>query len=545
MAGDHGVRKESVPRFLAFLAPSASVVLVVALPFALMLADFLSIASIRGLTGSGALASLTRQALFNSVEQGLLSAAASFAAGAPLGIFMGRYSFKFRRMLRSVTILPFFLPSIVVVSAFITGFGSTSQPGLLPVWGKLFSSGLTGIVAVNTFFNAPLVAMMTMLGVERADRAIDEAAMTLGASAGRRFLTGWGRRALVAASGGALLAFLYSFAGFAAPLIIGGPGYFTLEAWIYFMVRTLNNIPAAAALSLAESLALLLPAMLYLLFLSGTGGRQFALAPAGPAVRKSLPFAAGAAYAVLWVAVEAYILGSVFYASLTFGLPRPSLGNYMQFFGSRAADATGISAAEVIANSLIYGILTTLLVALLGFLWIYGKRRLRITRASVADSLQLLPLIVSAVIFAFSLSAVFEYSANDAYVWVLIVLAQTVVAIPVVLRIIESGFSQIPVSYTEAAFTLGGNAFFEVEMPLARSTLSTALMFGFALSLGEFTATNFLATSRFIPLGVQIYVLQGVRLFGASDAAAAILLIMSTVAFYLIQRGGEIFLDVR
>ena len=146
---------------------------------------------------------------------------------------------------------------------------------------------------------------------------------------------------------------------------------------------------------------------------------------------------------------------------------------------------------------------------------------------ATSDTLQFLPLVVSAIIISFSLAVAFGFSGVFRYDWILITLAQSVIAIPVVLRVIESGFNAIPPSYAEAAMTLKGNSFFEIELPLARSTLASALVFGFAMSLGEFTATNFLSTTAYMPLGVQIYSLQAVRLFGPADAATAILLLMS------------------
>lgn len=526
--------------------PALMVTGVVLIPFVYMLTRFMDFAELGGLAGSSSVAVLTRTAVMNSLVQGMISGATSFAAGMPLGIFMGKYEFRLKRLLRSVAIIPFFLPSIVVVTAFISSFGPGSPLQALIGGSALLSGGLVGIVAVNTFFNAPLVAMMTMLAVEREDIALDEAARTLGASAMRRFRSIWGRDCLLAAGGGALLAFLYSFAGFTAPLIIGGPRYFTLEAWIYFTVRTLHDLPLAAFMSFVESTALLLPALLYLLFASSTrrvygAGRV----PAASGRRRDTFFIAGAGYVAAWVVAEGYVLASVLYASFSVGGGRTGLLNYAQLFGGRATSALGISAGAGIVNTLFYGLMTSLLVSTVGLFWIYGRRRLASRLYAATDTLQFLPLVVSAVIFSLSLTVAFEYTTTFAYDWLLIIVAQSVLAIPIVLRVIQSGFAAIPRSYSEAALTLRGNAFFEIELPLARSTLASALMFGFAMSLGEFTATNFLASTAYMPIGVQIYGLRTLRFFGASEAAAAILLIMSVVSFYIVQRLGEAFVAVR
>ncbi len=532
-------------RILATI-PALLIAVLVIVPFAEMLSRFLDFSSIGALGGSSPIALLTRRAIENSLVQGMLSAATSFAVGLPLGFFLGRYEFRFKRLLRSFAILPIFLPSIVVVTAFISSFGPGSPTHAIYSGSTIFSTGLSGIVAVNTFFNAPLVAMMTMLSVERSNRTLDEAAMTLGASGMRRFISVWGRDGIIAGAGGSLLAFLYSFAGFTAPLIIGGPGYFTLEAWIYFMVRTLNNIPLAAVMSLVEAGALLLPAVFYFAFIGGTKRVYGTGRPPAEENRKHSPFfISGALYVAAWTGLECYILGSVFYSSLRLGQSSPGFGNFVLLFSTRTTVALGLPTSAVLLNTMFYGIMTSLLVTLIGLVWIYGKRRAASRALIVTDTVQFIPLVISAVIFSLSLAVTFEYTTSFAFDWILIIIAQSVLAIPIVLRVMEAGFSAIPPSYTEAALTLRGNPFFEVEVPIARSTLASALMFGFAMSLGEFTATNFLATTSYIPLGVQIYQLQVLRIFGAAEAAAAILLLMSLASFYVVQRAGEVFVAVR
>lgn len=530
---------KSVLWFLALL-PALFVSAFVLFPFTDMLLRFLNPGSIGAIAGQSLIGTLTARAISNSLIQGTLSALVAYAAGVPMGFFLGRYDFRFARLLRSFTIVPFFLPSIVVVTSFVSGFGPLS-PAHVPA----LSSGLSGIVAINAFFNAPLVAMMTMLSVETADITLDEAAMTLGASGARRFFTVTGRQGLVAGAGGALLAFLYSFAGFTAPLIVGGPGYFTVEAWIYYMVRTANNIGFAAVLSFVETAALLVPALAYFIFVARTRKVYGTGRSGGTRHSRDGFFLAGSVYAALWILFEGYVLASAFSSSLYSARGGPSLANYITLFGPLTYSALGVSAAAAVMNSLFYGFMTAVMVTGIGLFWIYGRRRVKSVILEASDTLQFLPLVVSAIILSFSLAVTIGFSGGFRYDWVLIVIAQSVIAIPVVLRVIESGFSSIPSSYSEAATTLSGNPFFEIELPLARTTLASALVFGFAMSLGEFTATNFLSTTAYTPLGVQIYSLQAVRLFGPADAATAILLLMSLASFYIIQRIGEAFVALR
>lgn len=522
------------------LAPSVFIFAVVVVPFIILSHNNFNLTFISALTGNSATAILTRKALYNSLSQGGASALFSFGAGLPLGVFLGRYDFPLKKALTSFAIIPFFLPTLVVVFAFISGFGASS-PFLagFPFTSPL-SSGFSGIVAVNTFFNAPLVALFVMTSVENMDHSLNEGAMTLGSGSVGRFLRIWGRDGLLSALGASVLAFTYSFAGFAAPLIIGGPGYFTMDAWIYFMLKTLGNFPAAVFLALVEVIVLIIPAIAYIYISSktrrvtGSGNMHLSRGSKGPY------FYTGAAYAGIWVLGEAYLLTSVLAASLEHGM-----SDFSRLFSGTTTAAMGISADAAILNTLFFGLATSALVVSLGLMWISGKRRLSHPREILAEPLQYVPLIISSIILAFAISAVLGTIAPEYLLWAIIVLAQSSVAIPVVLRVIDGGFASIPSSYSEAALTLRGSPFFEVEMPLARNTFAAAVMFGFAISLGEFSATNFIATSPYFTLTVLMYNLQNARLFGPSYAAAAILLLISLISFYLIQKLGERFIALR
>jgi thiamine transport system permease protein len=548
MAGNSTMKNFSLTllRWVMFFSPSIFLLLVIVFPVINLFSIFPYDLNLSSLFGSGIIAKLGAEAIYNSTLQGVVSAIFSFIAGFPLGLFMGRYRFRFRRFFRSLIVLPFFLPSIVVVIAFISIFGASSFLGSRISLLHYISHGLPGIVAVNTFFNAPLVAFLTSIAVERNDKSLEESARTLGAGNLRIFGTVWGRDGILAGLSGSLLTFLYSFAGFTAPLIIGGTRNFTIEAWIYFLVKTLGNINLGVLFSLVQTIILVIPVMVYSLVWMRekrvTGIQEESLESRG----KGKWYIAGLIYMLAFAMVEIAILGSVLLSSvdLNWGA-NVSFSGYLTIFGKTMNSTFGISPIIPFLNTVFYGTLTAIISTSIGMIWIVGKRRLRVRPDSILDSFQYIPLVIPGIVMAFSVSILFEGKIFSGFIWVLIVLVQTAVAIPIVLRIISSGFSRIPDSMWEASTILGGNAFFEVELPLAGSVLGTALMFGFAISMGEFTATNFLSTYTFMPLSVEIYSLQSLKLVSASYAAASVLLLLSVVFFYIIQRIGENFIAVR
>ncbi len=533
--------------WLPFFAPIIFLAIVVITPFAALIAGRPGGLDLGYVFGANPLGELWQKALYNSLVQGVLGALTSMALGFPLGVFLGRYRLRNGNIIRSLLILPFFLPSIVVVTAFISTFGATSTLGTIFPGTRIFGTGLTGIVAVNTFFNAPLVAFLTSGAIEGTDMSLEESAATLGSGRISSFWHIWGRNGMLAALSGGLITFLYSFAGFTAPLVIGGPGNFTVEAWIYFVVKTLSDVNLAVTFSIMQSLILIAPVLLYLM----TWSRERTVVVTGMRQRvrdgiRGRFYMAGMAYLFAFLAMDALILASMLVESLSnVQGGSMTLEGYRELFSGTITGAFGIWPLLPFMNTIFYGVLTSLLVTLMGALWITGKRRLRSKADDALDSAQFLPMVIPSVVMAFSISVVYGSTFPASLTWLLIIAVQSAVAIPVVLRIISAGFARIPENLWEAAATLKGNAFFEVELPLAGSTVATALMFGFAISIGEFTATNFLSTYTFMPISVEIYQLQYQRLVTASYALGTILLVVSAISFYIIQKIGRGFETIR
>jgi thiamine transport system permease protein len=535
-------------KWWAFLfAPSIFLLLVIGIPFIYVVINFLSLNKISAFFGTGTLAMLSRQAFINSFAQGIDSALLSLIIGFPLGLFIGRYALRYTRVLKSFIILPFFMPSIVVVLAFLSLFGKSSPlVETIPLLHHL-SSGFTGIIAINAFFNAPLVAFLTSTNIERSHHGIEEASILLGAGNFNRFVNIWGRNGIKGAVGGTILSFLYSFSGFAAPLIIGGPSNFTVETWIYFVVKEESLVQIGVIFGLLQSLFLIIPLVIYLYIISKQ--RPVDDLTYYRSERKKnrhqLSFTLGSIFVTLFIVFELAIFVSIIISSIDIGWNSSINANaYTDLFGS-VSSSLDIPAYLPFINTIFYGVATSIIVTSLGILWITGKRRLNSKNDSIWDFMQYLSFIIPSIMMALSVSLLYEYIISPSFLWVLIIGVQSAVSIPVVLRVISGGFSEIPSSLTDSSRILGGSPLFEVELPLAGSALATALMFGFALSIGEFTATNFLSTNTFMPLSVEIYSLQSLRLAAASYAAASILMIMSFVFFFAIQKAGDRFIGIR
>ena len=148
------------------------------------------------------------------------------------------------------------------------------------------------------------------------------------------------------------------------------------------------------------------------------------------------------------------------------------------------------------------------------------------------------PILLSPVVLAEALATFWRpLLGGDADAWVLIVLSQALLAVPFALQALEIPLAGLGRQATEAASTLGATpwgAFVDAELPRVRRGIQSAVLFAFALGMGEFTATNFLVTPKTTTLPVAVYTLQNLRLGSEASAACGLLLLLSLGVFALI-----------
>ncbi len=135
------------------------------------------------------------------------------------------------------------------------------------------------------------------------------------------------------------------------------------------------------------------------------------------------------------------------------------------------------------------------------------------------------------------------------FTWKAVVLAMTVMGLPLLVRTVRAGIEQVDRRYESAAATLGAGplrVFFTVTLPLARPAVVAGAVLGFARALGEFGATIMIAGS--IPgstrtLAVAIYSFAET---GRDREAAVLVVISAAIAFVALwvsnrmsQRTGE------
>ena len=491
--------------------------------------------------------------------QALLSTVASVVLGLPAAYLLARYEFWGRRTLRSLTIVPFVLPSIMVAVGFVATFGSNGPLNRtlttlgLPPLELMFT--LEAIIIAHAFYNAPLVARIATAAWESVDASAVETARSLGASRFRAFRDIVAPQLYPAVLMGATLTFVFTFGTFPIVLALGGFQFATVEVFVYRLVQDLNYAEAAALalVELAISLSILYAYLRYEArqSMESRGARPLArksLRPPSLSPSEVFPRLGLAAYSVVAFVLFVVPIASMILASFTDG-GGVTLSNY-QFLLERQAEGAAFQVQPwpAVRNSLIFGV-ASLAVALPVGVVVAVLTTRRYRGRKLVDVVAMAPLAVSGIIVGLGLlrGLVFGVEVGGTRIAVggalAIVAAHAVAGYPFVVRTVAPGLENLDQQLVESARALGASrtrALLDVEIPLVWPGVVAGAAFAFAISIGEFSSTIILATGTdqfTMPIAIERFI--GRRL-GPATAMGVILLVVTSVSFVVIDRlGGE------
>ncbi len=484
----------------------------------------------RGLTGSPLdvlTDSTTREVVWFTAWQALASTALTIAVALPAAYVLGRYRFRGRSLVSALVVVPFVLPTVVVALAFVAILPDGVERG----WGA--------ILVAHAFFNVAVVVRIVGTFWANLDPRIDEAAATLGAAPAARLREITAPLLAPALAAAAAIVFLFSFTSFGVVLILGGPRYTTLEAEVYNQAVRLFDLRAAAVLSVVQLVcvaAAVWVAMRLERRLAATGR----LRPEGEVLRPprtrrdKLVVGASLGGLALFLGLPLAVLVE---RSLAVG-DGYGLGAYRAL--GRPTSVLLAAPWEAVLNSVAYAAAATLLAVVVGGLAAFAVAD---SRGRLVDSLVLLPLGASAVMLGLGFLIAFDTAPIDfrASPW-LVPVAQALVAIPFVVRILAPTLRSIDPRQREAAALLGASprrVRREIDLPIVSRGLAVAAGFAFAISLGEFGATVFLARPDRPTLPVAIFRFlgrPGEINVAQAYALAVVLMALTVVSVLLVER---------
>lgn len=484
----------------------------------------------------------TQRIVGQTLVQATLGTAAAVLLGVPGAYVLYRVAFPGQRVVRALVTVPFVLPTVVVGVAFRSLLAEGGPLGFLGLDGTL-----AAIVLALVFFNYS-VLVRTVGGMwSRLDPRATEAAATLGASPARAFLTVTLPALTPAIASAASVVFLFCATAFGVVLILGGQRFGTIETEIWVQTTQFLDLRAAAVLSVAQ-----LVVVAASLAVAGRAraarerALQFRSSHHDPlrVRRDAVPLAVTAAVVLgLLVLPLANLLVRSFHTPDGWGLE-----NYRNLATTGGSNALTVTVWEALGNSLRIAVDATVLAVVLGVLVaVVVSRRPRSpgARRAIAglDAAFMLPLGVSAVTVGFGFLITLNRPPLDLRSsLILIPIAQAIVALPLVVRTVMPVLRAIDPRQREAAATLGASpvrVFATIDGPHLVRALGLAVGFAFAISLGEFGATAFLARPDRATLPVVIFRLigrPGAENLGMALAACVILAVLTAVVMSLAER---------
>lgn len=168
--------------------------------------------------------------LLKSVKNSLLVAAATTVLSTTIGtlaaLALGRYNFRGKPATQAALFLPIIIPEIVLGAALVTFFGAIQ-----------FRLSIWTVILAHVAFSISYVAIVVRARLAGFDRALEEAAMDLGAGPLETFFRVTLPLILPGIVAGALLVFTISIDDYVITSFVAGVGATTLPLQIYSMIK--------------------------------------------------------------------------------------------------------------------------------------------------------------------------------------------------------------------------------------------------------------------------------------------------------------------
>jgi iron(III) transport system permease protein len=488
------------------------------------------------------------RSLWKSLLLGVCAVVTTSVIGIAVAFLIIRYDFPGRNLFSYLTMLPIILPPLVGVLGFVYILGRAGTVNILLMdWFGLehpvnFMYGLQGVLLVETVHLFPLMTLSILDSLSKVDPSLEEAAQAMGAKGWRRFFTITLPLTTPGYISGALLVFIWTFADFITPLVLGVQDLLAPQAYLNIMQFVDRRL---FRMGIVISALLVLLAIVFVL-----AARQYvaikdysSLSYSRVERRRLGPFKRWLAVALLVLLLSVCIIPQVGVLLAAVGrgwalTPFP-LHYTMEFFHQ-----VSIETPKFIINSFLYSGLALVICLAIGvpMAWIMARTRAPGRRAMDALTTLILAIPGTAIgiayIRAFNMPLPFTDTALTS-MWVVLPLVLAVRRLPYTVRGSYSSLLVVHPSMEEAAANVGAGklrTFKDITVPLVWKGILVGGLFSFIMSIQEASATIFLTLGgwEMIRFGIFTFYIAGSQ----SQAAAlgVILIVLCAASLYAVNR---------
>ena len=193
--------------------------------------------------------------LATTVRVAVMVTAVCLVLGFPLAYVVARTQSRFKHLLIISIILPLFVGNAVRAAGWMTIFGSKGAVNATLMGLGLIDKPLeimfteTAVIIGITAVNLPFMGLTLQSVIEGIDRAVEEAAFSLGAPPGTMFRRVLWPLALPGILAGTILTFILAMNAYATPFLLGGPLFKMMAPLVYNQFTQQANWPFGGAIA--------------------------------------------------------------------------------------------------------------------------------------------------------------------------------------------------------------------------------------------------------------------------------------------------------
>ncbi|WP_290809572.1 iron ABC transporter permease [Ferrovibrio sp.] len=489
---------------------------------------------------------------WNTLFLAIVVGAGTTLLGLAFALIAVRTGFRFKPVLRILTVLPIITPPFVIGLALILLFGrSGAVTALMMDWFDIPRSrwiyGFTGIAIAQLLAFTPIAFLVLIGVVQGVAPSLEEAAQTLRANRWAVFRTVTWPLLRPGIANAFLLGFVESLADFGNPLVLGG-SYDVLATKIFFAIVGASHDESRAAI-----LAMILLVFTLLAFWAQqhwlgnksyttvTGKGDSGLPAPLPRNVSLLSYA----LALPWALFTVVIYVTIFFGGFVKAVGRDhsfTLSHYLAGFAIEWG-ASGLlfsgSAWGSFGITLWISAIAAPLTAGIGVLTAYLLTRQQFTGRRAFEFGTMLSFAIPGTVIGISYVLAFNVPPLELTgTGIILVICFVFRNMPVGVRAGIASLSQIDKSLDEASLTLGAGAagtFRRITMPLLRPAITAALIYSFVRAMTAVSAIIFLVTAQYNMATAYIVGRVEAGELGLAIAYSSVLILVMVLAIGVIQ----------
>lgn len=205
---------------------------------------------------------------------------------------------------------------------------------------------------------------------------------------------------------------------------------------------------------------------------------------------------------------------------------------------------------EALGNSLILGVASCLVSAVIGTLGAVGLSRIHWKTKGALEYISILPLMIPEIILGMVLMAFF-YLLNIPFGMLTLLLGHTVFCVSYILMEVKARLAGMDPSLEEAARDLGAGsfrAFWDITLPLIMPAVVSGSLLAFAMSMDDVVISIFVNGPRISTLPVKVYTQLKTGVTPEINALCTLMLVFTlgvlavySLAVWLLKRKNRLF----